>query len=377
MQKIGPFRRFDTGESVFVWLHGPQIGAIDPYEPQSDHEDLPWISPGFWDIQTNGRWGISFAAADLTEEGVRRVVLENVRSGITKVFPTLITASPETLLHGVRTIASACERWKLVDKLVGGIHLEGPWISDIDGYRGAHAPEAVRDPDFPEFRRIQEASGRRVAIVTLAPERAGAIEFIRRLSDAGVTVAIGHTAADGPKIREAITAGARLSTHLGNGIASPLPRHPNPIWHQAADDRLMASFIADGEHLSADVLRVLARAKGSDRTILVSDLGPLAGSPPGRYGDWEVADSGKIVVAGTDYLAGSAVELPFALSLLRNTVGWGLEATIDTVTRNPARLLGRKIPGISIREAADLVVFRLDAIGEIRPIEVFVEGCKM
>ena len=118
--------------------------------------------------------------------------------------------------------------------MVLGIHLEGPCISEVDGYRGAHPLEAVRGPDWAEFQELREASGGRIAIITLAPERPGAIEFIGRATAEGVVVALGHTSADSSTIRAAVEAGATLSTHLGNGIASTIARHPNPIWDQAA-----------------------------------------------------------------------------------------------------------------------------------------------
>src|SRR5207249_12166140 len=105
------------------------------------------------------------------------------------------------LRHGLATIAAACAADPEVDARVAGIHLEGPYISSVDGYRGAHPREAVRDPDWDEFRRLQDAGDGRIALITLAPERAGAIEFIRRAVASGVVVALGHTAADGPTLR--------------------------------------------------------------------------------------------------------------------------------------------------------------------------------
>jgi N-acetylglucosamine-6-phosphate deacetylase len=195
--------------------------------------------------------------------------------------------------------------------------------------------------------------------MTLAPERPGAIAFIREATAMGVTIALGHTAADGDTLRAAADAGARLSTHLGNGIASPLPRHPNPIWEQAALDGLSASFIADGHHLDASTLRVLVRAKGPDRVILVSDASPLAGLPPGRHGNWAVDPSGKIVVAGTPYLAGSNQALDVGLGTLLAATDLSLPQAIATVTTNPARLLGHPEPSLGLGHPADLVTFRL------------------
>ena len=145
-------------------------------------------------------------------------------------------------------------------------------------------------------------------MVTLAPERPGAMAFIEKLAAAGVVVAIGHTAATGEQIRDAVAAGARTSTHLGNGAHAVLPRHANYIWEQLADDGLWASIIADGHHLPASVVKCVVRVEDAGAAALTCDAGSLAGMPPGRYREWgqelEVLPGGKIVVPGTPYLAG-------------------------------------------------------------------------
>jgi N-acetylglucosamine-6-phosphate deacetylase len=244
-----------------------------------------------------------------------------------------------------------------VDLRVLGIHLEGPFISEVDGYRGAHPLEAVRDPDWGLFQDLQDASGGRIVLITLAPERPGSIPFIEKAVASGVVVALGHTAADGPTLRRAASAGATLSTHLGNGIAAVLPRHPNPIWEQAAIDGLSASLIADGHHLDRATLQVLVRAKTAGRVILVSDASPLAALPPGPYGAWAVDPSGKIVVAGTPYLAGSNQGIEVGLAHLLEVPGITLAEALATATGHPARLLGRPSPALAAGEAANLVVF--------------------
>src|SRR5262249_9156981 len=156
----------------------------------------------------------------------------------------------------------------------------------------------------------------------------------------------------------AALAGATLSTHLGNGVAASLPRHPNPIWEQAGRDELSASFIADGHHLDVATLRVLARAKGPGRSILVSDASPLAGLPAGAYGEWAVVPSGKIVVAGTPYLAGSNQGLETGVRNLLSATGWALPEVLATVTSNPARLLDRPEPRLAADEPANLIIFQ-------------------
>jgi N-acetylglucosamine-6-phosphate deacetylase len=233
----------------------------------------------------------------------------------------------------------------------------------MDGYRGAHPLSAVRGPSLAEFRELQDAANHRIKIITLAPERPGAIEFIREVAGQRVVIAIGHTSANADIIRQAVEAGATLSTHLGNGIASPLDRHPNPIWDQAAEDGLWASLIADGHHLGPSLLKSLVRAKTPEKIILVSDASPLAGLAPGRYGEWEVDPSGKIVVAGTPYLAGSNQGIAVGIENLIGMAGLTIEQAIATATTHPARLLGYPEPTIEVGQSANLIRFGLEESG--------------
>jgi N-acetylglucosamine-6-phosphate deacetylase len=352
-------RDFERGCWLELAVDGGLISAVrqsartSPLEAEDD-----WVAPAFWDLQINGRTGHSFSSGSLTVDQVVRIVCAQAALGTARICPTLITASLPDLEHGLRTIAAACDADADVTARVLGIHLEGPFLSELDGYRGAHRAELMRDPDWDVFQKLQKAAGQRIVLITMAPERAGAIDFIRKAVSSGVAVALGHTSADESTIRAAVRAGASLSTHLGNGIAAFLPRHPNPIWVQAASDELAASFIADGHHLGDATLRTLARAKGASRTILVSDASPLAGLPPGRYGDWEVDPAGKVIVAGTPYLAGSNQALETGVRNLLSVTGWSLAEVLATVTVNPARLLHRPAPCLKAGEPANLVVFR-------------------
>ena len=351
-------RHYESGEWISLTLDGAFIRAVEVTEVRREpHPDDLWVAPAFYDIQTNGRWGYSFSSPDLTYDQVVEVARAQRALGTARFCPTLITAPVESFLHGLRTIAAVCDGEPDVGRMIAGIHLEGPFLSERDGYRGAHPASAIRDPDWALFQEFQKASGNRVALMTLAPERPGSPEFIRLATASGVRISIGHTAAEGSRIREAVEAGATLSTHLGNGIVSELPRHPNPIWRQAAEDRLMASFIADGHHVDLETLRVLTRAKGKSRTILVSDASPLAGLPPGTYGNWAVDPSGKIVVAGTPYLAGSNQGLDVGIRNLLASDSWTLAEAVETVVANPCHLLGLPSPRLEANFPATLVVF--------------------
>ncbi len=236
-------RNYASSSWVELELRGGHIEAIGPADGPDlvEPTDL-WVAPAFWDIQMNGHGGRSFSSPELTVEQVQEIVHYQGKLGTARLCPTLITAPVDHMVHGLRTIAAACDLDPEVARRVVGIHVEGPFISEQDGYRGAHPADAIRDPSWALFEEFQRAAGGRIAIVTLAPERNGAIEFIRRARDAGIVVALGHTAADGSVIRKAVAAGAKLSTHLGNGIAGMLPRHPNPIWEQAAVDEPRCFF---------------------------------------------------------------------------------------------------------------------------------------
>jgi N-acetylglucosamine-6-phosphate deacetylase len=368
-------RNHADSEWVEVVFCGEQIESVEP--TSGPGEILPedeWVAPAFWDIQLNGRNGHSFSGPDLNVDVTASIIRDQALLGTAWLCPTLITAPVELLLHGLRTLAEACSRFPDVERRVVGIHLEGPFLSEQEGYRGAHPADFTRDPSWTLFEELQQAAGGRIKLITLAPERNGSIDFIRRATEAGVVVALGHTAASGSIIREAVSAGASLSTHLGNGIASTLPRHPNPIWEQAALESLSASFIADGHHLDQATLRVLAMAKGPTRTILVSDASPLAGLPPGRYGDWTIEPSGRIVVAGTPYLAGSNADLATGIGTLRSATGWTIGQALAAVTTNPAGLLGRPVTMLKAGSPGNLVVFRLPGPGEIVLTAIWVDG---
>jgi N-acetylglucosamine-6-phosphate deacetylase len=368
-------RDFRTSAWIEIEIRGGIIVSVRPGDgsPKSSAQDN-WVGPAFWDIQINGRWGHSFTSPELTVEQVVSIVRAQASLGTAYLCPTLITSPAGHMLHGARTIAAACGSDPTTAQMVLGIHLEGPFLSHREGYRGAHPADAVRDPDIGLFGELQEASGGRIILMTLAPERPGAMELIASARRSGVVVALGHTAADGPTIRKAVETGAKLSTHLGNGIAAELQRHPNPIWHQAANDSLFASLIADGHHLDCATLRVLARAKGPERVILVSDSSPLAGLPVGTYGPWDVDPSGRVLLAGTPYLAGSNRSLAHGLCNLMAAVSWPVDQVLGTVTRNPALLIGRSPPKLEPGQPASLVVFRQGAPNEFILTRTLVGG---
>jgi N-acetylglucosamine-6-phosphate deacetylase len=352
---------YATGERLHLRVENGRLAAADATITGAPALEAQWVAPALFDLQINGCDGRAFSSPSLTVDDVRHVVRVCHRHGIGGLCPTLITNSAAILLHGFTTLRRACETDPDVARAVPALHLEGPYISPDDGPRGAHPKEHVRPPDWDEFRRFQDAAGGRIRLVTLAPEHDGALAFIERLTAGGVVVSLGHTNATGPRIRDAVAAGARLSTHLGNGAHAVLPRHPNYIWEQLAADELWASVICDGHHLPPAVIRCILRVKTPARAILTCDASSLAGLPPGRYTEWgqdlEILPGGRIVVAGTPYLAGSWAFTDLCVGHAIEHGGVSLADAIDMAGARPRELLRLEPRTLDMGAPADLVLF--------------------
>jgi N-acetylglucosamine-6-phosphate deacetylase len=324
---------------------------------------LPVIAPGFIDGQVNGYGGLDINAGDITPQTVISMTAELAKLGVTTWVPTIVTASEEAITGALEQISRACEIDPTTRAAIPCVHVEGPFISDQDGPRGVHNADFVRPLDVQEVRRWLRASGM-VGIVTVSPHTSDAPAQIAQIRELGVQVAIGHTHATPAQITAAITAGARLATHLGNGIATTLPRHPNALWTQLADDRLTAGLIADGHHLPSDTLKVMIRAKTTERAYLVSDSTALAGSEPGRHrtsvgGLVDLAPGGRLSHVGTDLLAGAAATLPDGFRYVIHNVGLDLPEALKMVTSTPARVIPGTRPGLGrlqVGSPADFVL---------------------
>lgn len=349
-----------SGKALRVSFADGAITAVEPLPRNSVAPDI-YLSPGLIDIQVNGYAGHDLNSGEVRGEDVVGLVDALRRVGTLVFMPTLVTASETSLLDRLSTIARARQMHDDLAHAMPRIHVEGPWIAREDGPRGAHPAEHVRPPDMAEFERWQRACGDIIGMVTLSPHHAEAPAATAALVARGVTVAIGHTSASDAQIDAVVRAGASLSTHLGNGIASTLPRHPNPIWTQLGDDRLRASLIADGFHLSPAVFRSMLRAKGQAGIVLVSDSAQPAGLPPGRYGGVggtvELSAEGRLGIVGTEYLAGSGMNLAQCVARAITMGAVSLGEALSLATQNPGRLLGNR-GRLDVGAAADLIAFR-------------------
>jgi N-acetylglucosamine-6-phosphate deacetylase len=319
------------------------------------------VVPGFIDTHVHGGGGGSFSGgADQTATAVAM----HRRHGTTTLLASLVSEAPDDLLRQVRDLAE-----QVRTGLIAGIHLEGPWLSD---HRcGAHDPALLRDPEAAELTRVLDAGGGTIRMVTLAPERSGGLEAIRRVVDAGAVAAIGHTEATYAQTRTAIDAGATVGTHLFNAMRPIHHREPGPVIALLEDPRVTVEMIADGVHIDPALYRHVVGSAGPDRVSLVTDAMAAAGMADGAYRIGplavEVAD-GVAHLAGTDTIAGSTATMD---RLFRFAVTHGVDGRIggralhrdDALALavrqssvNPARALGLPSPVLQPGTRADLVV---------------------
>jgi N-acetylglucosamine-6-phosphate deacetylase len=363
-----------TGRTLRIAAEAGRIGAIAEAAGPAEL----WIAPGLVDLQVNGFAGHDVNAPDVTEETIGALVRASYRAGVTTLVPTIVTAPEERIHAALAVIARARAADPLVAHTIPYAHVEGPFLSAEDGPRGVHDRRHLRPADIEELRRWGDLAG----LVTISPHDEAAIDVIARAARMGVRCAIGHTHATPEQITRAVDAGAGLATHLGNATYPVLPRHPNHLWTQLADDRLHAGFIADGHHLPADTFRAMLRAKGIERAHLVSDATALAGRPPGRYrtpvgGEVELSATGRLSYTGTPLLAGASRSLADGVATAVAMAGITLADGLRLATANPGRFAGGRgvlRPG----GPADLITFAWrpgDTTLDVR--EVVVAGQRM
>lgn len=299
---------------------------------------------GLIDLQVNGYAGVDFNDTGLDAAALDHALHAMLCSGVTTCLPTLITAPEQVLAERFAALDQAVANSRLGKAMVPGFHLEGPFLDPAPGYAGCHPPGAMLSPDPAVLQRLATPLTRPILLLTLAPEQSGGIALIAWARSKGMLVAIGHSAADEAVVAEAADAGATMSTHLGNALPHMQPKFRNPLIAQLSEDRLAASFIADGIHIPVPALKVLLRAKGLSRSVLVTDATAAAAASPGHYSFAgmviEHASDGTVRQPGSAVLAGSALCLDQAV---RNLAAWGLATPAEAIrlaTANPAALLG-------------------------------------
>lgn len=328
--------------------------------PRRADRDLGAVTvvPGFVDTHLHGGGGANFSTA--SHAATATAVALHRRHGTTRLIASLVTAGPGDLLREVRDLAD-----DVGTGLIDGIHLEGPWLSVKRC--GAHQPSLMRDPDASEVARVLDAGAGAVRMVTLAPERDGALAAIGQIVAAGAVAAVGHTEASYAQTRAAIAAGATVGTHLFNAMRPIDRREPGPIVALLEDDRVTVELITDGVHVDPAIYRHVLRSAGADRVSLVTDAMAATGMADGVYrlGPLAVDVVGGVArVAGTDTIAGSTATMDrvfrFAVAHCGLARDEALILAVRQASLNPARALGLPPAGLDVGARADLVVLDRD-----------------
>jgi N-acetylglucosamine-6-phosphate deacetylase len=302
--------------------------------------------PPYVDLQVNGYAGIDFNRDGLEADHLHRACERLDGDGVGGFLPTIITDDLDAMCRRLSALASHRERDPLAKRLIAGLHIEGPFLNEQDGYRGAHPRDAIRPADLDSMARLLDAAAGLARIVTLAPERDERFVVTRSLAAQGIVVSAGHTDASLDQLRGAIDAGLSMFTHLGNGCPMQMHRHDNIVQRVLSlADRLWVSFIGDGTHVSFPALGNYLRLAGEGRAIVVTDCTAPAGLGPGRYtlGRWDIVVGDDMVPHAPDrsHLVGSGITMKRSAENLRTALGLS-EATVRRLTcDNPRTLLGQ------------------------------------
>lgn len=300
------------------------------------------------DIQVNGFAGVDFQSPGLSASELRQAVDGLSRHGVSRFFAALITDSIDSLEAKFANLEKLRSEDPVSSETLCGYHLEGPWLSAELGYRGAHEASHMSPPSLADFERLQKAAGGNIRLVTLAPELPGSESFIRELVSAGVEVSLGHTNALDGAIDQAIDAGAKFCTHLGNGVPSELHRHDNVIQRLLSRDELIAFFIPDGIHLPPSVLKNFVRSKPLGKALFTTDCMAAAGAPPGSYSlgnlTLEVGEDRVVRMPGARNFAGSALCPDQGVGNVIDWLGWSEKRACEAFSTDVARAFAIDLP---------------------------------
>lgn len=332
-------------------------GKIDAVNDLGDCPENQWLAPALVDVQVNGYAGVDFQRDDTDAEGLLKAVRGMSRDGCRRWMLTLITDKWESLLERLAGFKKLRDQSPELREAIVGWHVEGPFLSEEPGFRGAHNSDVMQDPAPERMDELKQITGDDAVLVTLAAERASAIPSIERAIQHGFVVSIGHSNATAEQLASAVSAGADGFTHLGNGMPQAMDRHDNIVGRVFDSEGLMAGVIPDRIHVSPQLFRLIHKALPADRIYYTTDCMSAAGAPPGDYtvGDnrLHVGEDQIVRIPGQSNFAGSALRpvqgIERAAEMLQRT--W--RDVWDFGSLNPAKLM-RLSSGLEVGDAADL-----------------------
>jgi N-acetylglucosamine-6-phosphate deacetylase len=359
-------RLYSNGEPVqLAWAKGritsiePAVGSVDP--------DL-WLAPGLIDLQINGFAGIDFQQDGLTEEQLLQGVSGLQAAGCTRFLLTLITDAWPRILDRLRHLKRLRAQSQRLRQAIGGWHVEGPFLSGEPGFCGAHDPALMEDPSSRHIEELFEVTTGDPVLLTLAPERPGALDAIARSTARGFKVSLGHTNASTEILRRAVVAGATGFTHLGNACPQLLDRHDNILWRVFDMPGLTVSLIPDAIHVSPELFRLVHRVIRHESIYYTTDAMAAAGAPPGRYRigrvEVEVGPDRVVRQPGRSNYAGSALRPVDGIFRAASMLGRPWQEVWAHLSLHPARLMGWP-HGLAPGQPADFCLLKVDAGGKL------------
>jgi N-acetylglucosamine-6-phosphate deacetylase len=368
-------RHYATGQPVrLIWQNGRINSVLGPNQPTPP--DL-WIAPALVDLQVNGFGGIDFQQ-DNAPLGDLVTASRRLRAaGCTRYLLTLITDEWPRLIARLRHLRSLRQRSMELRHAIAGWHIEGPFLSAEPGFCGAHDPGLMIDPTPEHLRELREAAGDDLVLLTIAPERAKALEAIEQAVSLGMKVSLGHTNAPAELLAEAVRRGASGFTHLGNGCPRELDRHDNILWRVFETHGLRVSLIPDTTHVSPALFRLAHRALAADSIYYISDAMAAAGMKPGRYRlgrlELEVGADQIVRLPGKPNFAGSALRPIDGVFRAAKMLGCSWREVWLRFSEIPAKWMGLPC-GLAPGSPADFCLLTVTPENQLKKLKVFFNG---
>ena len=357
---------YATRKPVAVAWRDGVITAIE-----SARENVPpdrWIAPPLFDLQVNGYGGVDFQQDNLSAENLLSATRQLRTAGCARFFLTLITDEWPKMTARLRHLRSVRAQAPELLAAIAGWHIEGPFLSAEPGFHGAHNPTLMLDPTPERILELRAITGNDPLLLTLSPERAGALEAIRLAASHGIRISLGHTNASAEVLRDAAKAGATLFTHLANGCPRELDRHDNILWRVFETSGLAVSLIPDRIHVSPPLFRLIHRVLGPGSIFYTTDAMSAAGAPPGRYRigalEVEVGTDQIVRQPGKPLFAGSALKPTDGVFRAAEMLGCPWQETWARFSEAPARLMGLRNE-LAIGQPADFCVLKLGDRGPV------------
>lgn len=366
-------RHYATGEPIELrWKNG----VIQSIEPARDSSTDLWLAPALVDLQINGYGGIDFQQDQLSVEHLLTAVRHLHHAGCTRFLLTLITDDWTRLTSRLRHIRKLRESNNTLRHAIAGWHIEGPFLSAEPGFCGAHDASAMRDPSAAHLDELRDLTGADPLLITVAPERARALNCIAHARTRGIQVSLGHTNASAELLAEAARRGASAFTHLGNGCPRELDRHDNILWRVFEIPGLIASLIPDGIHVSPALFRLAHRVLG-ESIYYTTDAMSAAGMPPGRYPlgklELEVGPDQIVRQPGRTNFAGSALRPVDGVFRAARMLNGRWQESWTRLSETPARLMNLPV-GLSVGAPADFCIVRTVGENQLEELRTFSAG---